>query len=129
LSVTRTTAPLWALALVACASPYPWGHARIATDAREGRTIEITATRTAFSPNRIEVALGEIVRLRFVRTTSNRCAREVIVNLDGEHQLRRELPVNGAVELVLEFDHVGELGFSCGMAMLGGTITITNGLR
>lgn len=118
------TVRLLPISIVACATAYPWGHARVATTAPDARVVEITASRTAFTPSRIEVTVGELVRLRFTRTTSNGCAREVVLSLDGDHQISRELPVNVPIDLVLQFDRAGELGFSCGMAMLGGTIVI-----
>ena len=116
---SRTGLPL---VLAACAASTQWGHAEV-TQAAAGRTIEIAASH-AFAPNSVTVYAGEVVRLRFTRTTSRSCAREVVINLDGGHQIRRELPVNVPVDVALRFDRPGELGFSCGMAMMGGTIEV-----
>lgn len=111
------------LSFVACAST-GWGHAELATSTVDTRIVDITASRTEFAPSRIEVAVGELVRLRFTRTTARGCAREVVISLDGEHQVRRALPVGVPVDITLRFDRAGELGFRCGMAMLGGTIDV-----
>ncbi len=111
------------LSLTALASTTTWGHAEL-TQGPATHTIEITASRSAFSPNSITVYTGEVVRLRFTRTTSKSCAREVVISLDGAHQIRRALPVDVPVEIALRFDRPGELGFSCGMSMLGGTIDV-----
>lgn len=119
-----STRTVWALMLVACTSSMQWGGATLATPPPAARAIEITALRTKFDPNQISVRVGEIVRLRFTRTTGNSCAREVVVSLDGQHQIRRELPVGVPVEIALRFERSGELGFSCGMAMLGGSIDV-----
>jgi len=119
-----------AFALGACASQRPWGHAEAIDSAGAAtRTIEITASRAAFAPNQLEVAVGELVRLRFTRTTAHSCAREVVVSLDAEHQLRRELPVGIPIDITLRFDRAGELGFTCGMSMLAGTIDVRPGAR
>lgn len=115
------------LVFVACASTTRWGRAELATSSGEIRTVAITASRTAFMPDRIEVTVGEFVRLRFVRTTASSCAREVVVSLDGDRQIRRQLPVDVPAEITLRFDRAGELGFSCGMTMLGGTIAVRPG--
>lgn len=112
------------LLLAACAPTTPWGRATVAAPTIDARTIEIAASRSRFEPNQLAVRLGEVVRLRFTRTTGNSCAREVMVSLDGEHQIRRELPVGIPVDIVLRFERPGELGFSCGMAMLGGSIDV-----
>lgn len=113
--------------LVACTSTRPWGHARLVEQARSDhvtRTIPITLSRTGFTPNEIHVRVGERARLRFQRLTEGGCTGEVVVSLDGSHEIRRHLPVGVPVDIVLELERPGELGFTCGMRMLGGTIDV-----
>lgn len=107
----------------ACASQ-PWGRAHaIEQPAVAVRTIDVSVARE-FWPKQLTARVGEVVRLRFTRTTPRSCAREVIVSLDGKHTIRRDLPVGTPVEVTLAFDKPGELGFTCGMGMLGATIDV-----
>lgn len=114
------------MAALACGSSRPWGEARLVEGGaqRDIRTVRILVSRDAFTPSEVQVRVGERVRLQFVRMTGARCARELIVSLDGRHQIRRPLSVKVPLELVLELVRAGELGFSCGMRMLGGTIDV-----
>lgn len=115
------------VAAVACGSQRPWGRAHVVEPLESRvavRTIPITVSRTGFTPSEIHVRVGERVRLRFQRMAEGGCAREVIVSLDDSHEIRRPLPVEVPVELDLELDRPGELGYTCGMRMLGGTIDV-----
>lgn len=115
------------IAATACGSTRPWGKARVVDGhGPQGiaRTFSIVVSRDAFRPSEIEARAGERIRLRFERTSGSRCAREVIVILDRNHEIRIPLPVRVPVELVLELERPGELGFTCSMHMLGGTIDV-----
>ena len=113
------------VSLAACTAGQPWGRAHVVAPSSEGgRSIDIAASRTEFAPDRVRVHLGETVHFRFTRTAERTCAREVVVSLDAKHRIRRDLPVGIPVEITLVFDEPGELGFTCGMEMLGGTIEV-----
>ena len=109
--------------VVACASPRPWGAAAVVAESPT-RTVEVSASRKGFAPDRVVTKVGERLRLRFTRVTATSCAKRVVISLDADHQIRRDLPVDVPVEVTLELTRAGEIGFSCSMAMLGGTIEI-----
>lgn len=111
------------IALAACASSTPWGHATTA-EPTPRKVIDIAVTRTAFAPDRVVVHVGDAVTLRFTRTVERTCAKQVIVGLDADHEISRDLPVGTPVDIGLSFDRPGELVYSCGMRMLGGTIVV-----
>lgn len=113
----------FAFAAIGCAATQPSGRAH-QVDAPPIRTIEISATKHGFEPNQVSVRVGEVVSLRFTRTVERTCAREVIVSLDGGRKLTRKLPVGTPVSIDLRFDRSGELGYSCEMSMMGGSIVV-----
>jgi plastocyanin domain-containing protein len=117
---------IWlSIALVGCATPAPWGVARVAEPAPQTRNLDIAVTSDGFVPADVSVARGDLVTFVFTRKVERTCVKHVIVSLDGEHQLDRELPVNQPVAVTLRFERSGELGFSCPMQMHGGTIHVT----
>lgn len=87
-------------------------------------TIQVTVTERGFEPSHIEVLRGDSVLLVFKRKVERTCAKRVIVELDARERIERDLPLNQPVVIPLSFDGAGELGFTCGMQMLGGTIVV-----
>jgi len=85
------------------------------------RTVKITASDTAFEPARVEVRQGERVVLEFTRVSETSCATEVSV---PSLQIRKALPLNVPVRVDLRAAETGEIAFSCGMAMLKGTVVV-----
>ncbi len=96
----------------------------ISNDGADARAVSIAVSRDAFTPDRIRARVGERIVLRFTRSTTSRCAREIVIGLDAEHQIRRELPRGQTAQFVLELEQAGEIGFSCSMHMLGGVIVV-----
>jgi plastocyanin domain-containing protein len=98
----------------------------IAADARaepshhEVREIEIIV-QAGYKPNRIELAEGEHVALRFIRKESSGCSREVVFPALG---IRKELPDGTPVVIHLPALKVGEYEFRCGMDMIRGKIVV-----
>jgi membrane fusion protein, heavy metal efflux system len=80
-------------------------------------TVRITAA--GFEPNTIAVKPGVPLRLTFVRTTDDTCAKDVVL---VDYGIRRELPLNTPV--TVEFTPRKGFVFQCGMKMLSGTLTI-----
>jgi Cu+-exporting ATPase len=111
------------LAVSACVSSQPWGGA-IEVPTAGARPITISVTSDGFVPKQIDVSRGETVSLVFTREVEHTCAKQVIVELDAHREVRRDLPLHQPVAIALRFDRAGELGFTCGMKMLGGTITV-----
>lgn len=90
------------------------------------RHIDIKVTRDGFTPDGITVTKGEAVALVFTRKVEHTCAKEVVVKIDGDdkHDIRRDLPLDKAVEIDVTFPKAGTLSYACGMDMVHGTITV-----
>ena len=108
---------------VGCASSRPWGHASLLAGHPQ-RTIEIAVSQHGFSLSRVIVHVGETIEVVFTRTTERTCAKRVVVSLDADQRVERDLPVGVPVALTLRFDRSGELGYSCSMGMFGGVIDV-----
>jgi plastocyanin len=80
----------------------------------------VTITERGFQPDRVTVAAGEPVRVTFVRTTDDTCAKEVTI---PSLQIKRALPLNEPVVIELPGKQ-GEIAFVCGMNMLRGTVVV-----
>ncbi|MFO0761571.1 MAG: cupredoxin domain-containing protein [Byssovorax sp.] len=104
------------------AAPGQTGAAQ--TVASNGRRIDITATSEGYSPATVDVKKGEEVVLRFTRTTKSECLAEVVI---PDLKIKKDLPLNTAVEIPVKLDKEGKVGFQCGMAMVKGTINVTGG--
>ena len=90
------------------------------TTAVEGdaRTLKILVGSNGFSPSRIEAVAGQALTLRFLRTTDNTCAKQVVFPSLG---LERDLPLQKNVDIALVPTR-GEISFACGMGMLKGAV-------
>ena len=85
---------------------------------REGT--RVTITEKGFEPSRVRVSADAPIRVTFVRTTDNTCAKEVVVPSRG---LTRPLPLNEPVVVELP-PQAGEVAFTCGMDMLRGFVVV-----
>ena len=112
------------LLLLACAARVPWGRAHETSAPGDSRRIDISITNEGFRPGRIEGHVGETITLVFTRTIERSCADRVIVSLDEDRRVERDLPLRMPVAVTLVLENVGELGFSCPMGMYGGTIEV-----
>jgi plastocyanin domain-containing protein len=81
-------------------------------------------TTKGFEPDRLTVAGGTPVTLEFTRKTDDTCAKEVIVELGGGQQVKKDLPMNQTVAISATFPKGGELRYACGMDMVSGVITV-----
>ena len=90
------------------------------------RHIEIQVTQEGFTPDGVTVKKGEAVALVFTRKVEHTCAKQVVVKVDGDdaHDIRRDLPLDQAVEIDVTFAKSGTLSYACGMDMYHGTITV-----
>jgi plastocyanin len=118
------TATLLVLSLASCAARTPWAHATVASPDDETRVVAIDVTRLGFEPDRIAVRSGETVTLTITRRVEHTCITRVIVSLDADARLERELPLGEPVAITLRFDAPGELGLSCPMNMYGMTVEV-----
>jgi hypothetical protein len=83
-----------------------------------GSVVQVRVSDSGFTPSRITVEAGKPMTLRFLRTSANTCAKEVVF---PEQAITRELPLGKPVEVAL-IPHKGEIAFSCGMRMFKGQI-------
>ena len=82
-------------------------------------SITVRITASGFEPNNVQVKTGVPLRLTFVRTTDDTCAKDVVL---VDYGIRRELPLNTPV--TVEFTPRKGFVFQCGMKMLSGTLTV-----
>jgi plastocyanin domain-containing protein len=83
--------------------------------------IDVEVTAKGFEPDRIEVAAGKPVTLRFTRKVAETCADAVDVQGDP---VRHMLPLNAPVEVKVTAPASGQLAFACPMQMFRGAITV-----
>jgi cobalt-zinc-cadmium efflux system membrane fusion protein len=84
-------------------------------------TPRVTITEKGFEPDRVSVPGGGPVRITFIRTTDNTCAKEITV---PSLKIRRELPLNQPVNIEIKPQKSAEITFTCGMNMLKGAIMV-----
>jgi len=82
---------------------------------------QIAVTEKGFEPDRVQVAAGQEVTLRFVRKVERTCANAVEVQGDP---VRHMLPMNAPVDVKVTAPKSGELAFACPMKMYRGAIVV-----
>lgn len=96
-------------------TPAPSGAA---APAAEGT--RVTISEKGFEPASVTVSAEAPVRVTFVRTTDNTCAKEIAV---PSLNLKRPLPLNEPVVVELPAKS-REVAFTCGMDMLRGAVVV-----
>ena len=110
--------------LVACVHPSAAGRAVVTAPTAADRNIPISVTARGFEPDAIDVTSGEPVTIVFTRTVERTCVKRVVLEIDDEHDVQRDLPIGQPIAITVAFEQPGELGFSCAMAMKGGAIHV-----
>jgi plastocyanin domain-containing protein len=72
-----------------------------------------------YKPRVIKIRADKPVRLTFVRTDSNSCLEEVVF---PDYKIKKFLPLNEPVEVVLPSPHPQNSGWHCSMNMYSGKI-------
>ena len=85
--------------------------------------IKIIVENGVYTPSRIEVKLGQAVKLSFVRKDPSPCAEKVIFD---ELNLSYDLPMNKPVAVDFKPDQVGEYAFTCQMKMYVGSLSVSD---
>ena len=85
------------------------------------QTRNVRITERGFEPDTLVVRRGIRVRITFLRTTDNTCAKEVVFPDFG---VKRDLPLNQAVVITLAPNKKGEFRFTCGMNMMNGKLIV-----
>lgn len=87
----------------------------------EGTRVEIEVGAMGYTPSEVTVAAGEPLTLVFTRVTDEGCGDELVI---ASQDIRRDLPLNEAVEVTFTPSEAGNLRFTCGMDMFDGTIVV-----
>lgn len=83
--------------------------------------IQLRVTEKGFEPNQIDVKPGTKVTLNVIRETDSTCATAIQISAQ---KIKKELPLNKAVQIDLGKLEKGKIRFACGMDMLGGHIVV-----
>ena len=83
--------------------------------------VEIAVTKGGFVPATAEVTPGVPIELVFTRRTDDTCAKEVDV---PSVKVRKALPLNQPVSIIVPAGSARTLAFACGMNMLKGTVVV-----
>ncbi len=83
--------------------------------------VAVTADENGFSPSSIEVHQGEAVALGFTRTSDDTCAKDVVF---PEMDVKKELPLNKTVYVVVPTEQARTFTFTCGMQMYKSSVVV-----
>jgi len=121
--VKKTLVTLGLLALataVACkkeAPPAPRAVAEVVAPT-SGR-VAVTVDGEGYHPATIRAAAGRQLTLVFTRTTDESCGQQLVFPTTN---VRRDLPLNQAVEVPVTVPATGSVAFTCGMNMYQGAV-------
>lgn len=74
-----------------------------------------------YKPSTIVLKKGKPITVHFLRKDSSSCLEEVVLS---DFKIRKYLPLNGKVSIVITPQTSGEFSFSCGMGMFHGKIIV-----
>lgn len=75
-----------------------------------------------YQPDVIKIKHGQTTKLNFLRKDSSSCLEEVVL---WDFKIRRKLPLNEKVVIVLRPEKKGEFTFTCGMNMFHGKLLVS----
>jgi plastocyanin domain-containing protein len=85
------------------------------------QSVILSVTENGFEPSTINVKPGTNVDLKITRKTNSTCAREILI---PSKNIKKELPLNKAVNIQTGKLERGEITFACGMNMVTGVIVV-----
>lgn len=85
------------------------------------RLVAVTANDEGYTPSKIAAVAGETLMLRFTRTVDQECVAEIMF---PEQNIKKALPLNQPVDIVIHADKPGTIPFMCGMKMVKGSIDV-----
>jgi len=91
------------------------------TSSTSGDRIAIAVTDSGFVPASIEVPAGKPINLVVTRKTEATCAKQIVFEDQG---IRKELPLNEAVEITVPASQKGEVTYRCEMGMVSGKLIV-----
>lgn len=77
------------------------------------RTFTIEAGRRGFAPAEMRARVNDVVRLVFTRTDTSHCLEKVILHVEDDRRIEREMPMHRAVAFTLRLEQPGEVGITC----------------
>ena len=84
-------------------------------------TMSVTVDTSGFNPSSMMARGGTPVALMFTRIAEDSCGKEVVF---PSLNIRKELPLNQAVQVTFDMPASGAVAFECGMGMLKGSIIV-----
>ena len=85
------------------------------------QVVDLQVTEKGFEPSSVDVKPGIPVVLKVTRKTDSTCATQIEVKSKG---VKKDLPLNKPVTIVLGKLDKGEIRFGCQMNMITGSILI-----
>jgi plastocyanin domain-containing protein len=115
------TVVLIALA-VACKREQPVrpNNISVVTAPANGR-VSVLVDGEGYHPNTVRARAGQQLTLVFTRNTDETCGQQLVFPTIN---VRRDLPLNQPVEVSLTVPATGSIGFTCGMNMYQGSVTV-----
>ena len=86
-----------------------------------GTRVELAVTERGFEPSEVQAKKGEPLTLVVTRKTEATCAKEIVI---ADQNIRKDLPLDQAVELTFTPGNSGEIRYVCGMDMIAGKIVV-----
>ncbi len=83
-------------------------------------SVDITVSGGYF-PEVIAIPKGKPTTITFLRTDPNSCLEEVVL---GDFKIKKQLPLNQKVSVVITPQQIGEFTYACGMNMYHGKIIV-----
>ena len=108
---------LGSLVLLGIIGTFGWAGAAPAEPREQRVTIQVTGK--GFEPATVKVKAGTPVRLIVTRKTDRTCATDLVIERYG---IKKSLPLNRTVEVVLTPRKRGEIRYACAMNMIAGKL-------
>jgi plastocyanin domain-containing protein len=88
---------------------------------RDGGRVAVAVTEKGFEPAIIHLKQGQPVTLVVTRRTERTCAKEMVI---ADYGVRKNLPLDQAVEITFTPAKSGEVRYACGMDMIAGKLIV-----
>lgn len=83
--------------------------------------LAVSVDASGYHPASLHAPAGQPTRIVFTRTSDEGCGQQVVFPSLG---IRKDLPLNTAVDVDLTMPASGSVAFTCGMNMLRGSVVV-----